>query len=93
MSVLKECATQQKIVMDDVLDLSKIDANKVELDEKVFNPKHMIEYVIAMFSPRYGIKKLTKETDLKAADDYIKADEYRLRQVLINLIRTQSNLP
>jgi signal transduction histidine kinase/ActR/RegA family two-component response regulator len=85
-SILQECASQQKVIMDEVLDLSKIDAKKVELDEKVFNPKYVIEHVIAMFSPRYRSKNLIRQDNLQKADEFVKADEYRLRQVLINLI-------
>jgi signal transduction histidine kinase len=73
-------------LINDVLDLSKIEAGKMELRCESFAPTDMIEEVLTTIEPlarkRNNTLKVSMSTDL--AEIY--ADRVKLRQVLINLL-------
>jgi len=74
-------------VINDVLEMSKIEAGHFRLNTQLFNFTHSIKTVIDMMKARAREKGLELHyqqiTDLP---EYIEGDEPRLRQVLINLI-------
>ena len=74
-------------IINDVLDLSRIEAGQMELEVADFDAQTLIEEVVASLSPRAqekGIELTARfEDDLPAA---LRGDPSRLRQVLFNLI-------
>lgn len=82
---LSVCATQQKVIVDDVLDLSKLENNKLTLQAEPFNPRQAILNAAKMFHLPLSQKKLTLAFEL-AEDFYIKSDLGRFTQVVINLL-------
>lgn len=73
-------------LINDILDLSKVEAGKQELDVSDVNLKHVLESSLAMFrekSLKHGIK-LTLDTD--GIPLSIAADERKLKQILYNLL-------
>jgi signal transduction histidine kinase/ActR/RegA family two-component response regulator len=76
-------------VINDVLDLSKIEADRLELNEGSFDLEKCINDVLKITRP--NIAKLERNITLKAVFEqkpakYIVGDEARLKQVLVNLI-------
>jgi len=76
-------------IIEDVLDISKIEADKLVLDEKGFDLRAAIKSVIDITSPR--INALSKHLSLNYTIDpnvarHVIADENRLKQVLVNLV-------
>jgi signal transduction histidine kinase/DNA-binding response OmpR family regulator len=74
-------------ISNDILDLSKIDAGKLDLELIAYDPVQTLEDVIELFAVRASAKSLVLETDV-APDvprDLI-GDPGRLRQVLSNLL-------
>jgi two-component system, sensor histidine kinase len=74
-------------ILNDILDLSKIDAGKLDLESIAFDPVQALNDVIALSGPRASAKGLVLGADV-APDvprDVI-GDPGRLRQVLSNLI-------
>jgi CheY-like chemotaxis protein len=74
-------------VISDILDLSRIEAGKVEIRREEFNLARTLDVVLETFREevrRKGIS-LYYEFSLAAAADYV-GDETRLRQVLFNLV-------
>jgi len=74
-------------VINDVLDFSKIESGKLELDPHDFNLQQCIEEVMDMFAVKAG--QLGLELVYHIADNVplqLLADSMRLKQVLINLI-------
>ena len=74
-------------IINDILDLSKIEAGKIELEEEDFNLHHILENVAEMMSVRAFKKGL--EFPLRIAPNVpscLKGDSSRLRQILINFI-------
>ncbi len=75
------------MLINDVLDMSKIEAGRMELNPVTFNFAGLLRDVAAMFQDRARAKALgfdvVQESDLP---EYVLADERRIRQVLINLL-------
>jgi PAS domain S-box-containing protein len=74
-------------MINDILDLSKIEAGQIELDEHPFNLAAMLEEISMMIHSRAGEKGLTFTLETEAIGfPYLKADASKLRQILINLL-------
>lgn len=74
-------------LINDILDLSKIEAGRVELQPEVLNLHEMLLGLGEMFSLRAAQKGLTVVFDLAAdVPAVIHADAGKLRQILINLL-------
>jgi signal transduction histidine kinase/ActR/RegA family two-component response regulator len=89
MQSLRSSSTHLLEIVNDVLDISKIEADKLELLEGPCNLQAIVKNVIAISSPR--ISALQKEIQISTAIDSqveaeIIADESRIKQVLVNLI-------
>ncbi|MFY9260764.1 MAG: ATP-binding protein [Gallionella sp.] len=74
-------------LINDVLDMAKIEAGRVEIATAAFDLGGMMRDVIDMMSVRAHEKGLYLHIDQSSRfPRYIKSDEARLRQILINLI-------
>jgi two-component system, sensor histidine kinase len=76
-------------IIEDILDISKIEADKLMLNEKSFNLRDAVKSVIDITSPK--VNALSKHLFLKFhIDENIAArvigDENRLKQILVNLV-------
>jgi signal transduction histidine kinase/ActR/RegA family two-component response regulator len=74
-------------LINDILDLSRVEAERLELVMGEFDPRRLVEDVVASIAPRAHDKGLALgvrfESELPAV---LLGDEGRLRQVLFNLI-------
>lgn len=84
--IIKNSADNLMVILNDVLDLSKLEAGKMELKNTVFNIHHSSKKIKGLFNP-LAIKKNLAFNTLYDNDvpDYIKADENRMMQILSNL--------
>ncbi len=74
-------------LINDILDLSKIEAGKMELDIDEFDLKAMIRNLTQLFQFRTAEKDISFECHLLTdLPDYVQGDEIKLRQILINLL-------
>ena len=74
-------------LINDVLDLSRIESGKIELEPEVFDLHKLCLSLGEMFSLQAEQKELTMGFDLGAdVPRYIRADAGKLRQVLTNLL-------
>ncbi|MGB5177715.1 MAG: PAS domain S-box protein, partial [Gammaproteobacteria bacterium] len=73
-------------LIDDILDLSKIEAGAMELDSRDFDLGDLTEDVSGMFAMRCEQKGLTWREDVHIGERAVRADDRKLRQVLINLL-------
>ncbi len=74
-------------IINDILDLSKIEAGKVELEEEPFNLEQKINELKRTFQPKANEKKIELITIItKDVPAYVKGDQFRLNQILLNLI-------
>jgi PAS domain S-box-containing protein len=72
-------------LINDVLDLSKIEAGRLELRREVFDVATAVEEVLASIRPRGEAKVLSMETQI-AVNGAIFADRLRFKQILLNLL-------
>ncbi len=74
-------------LINDMLDVSRIEAGRFELVEKVFEPRALVAQVRAMLLPMAAAKSLGFEVSIAAeVPDRLMGDEARLRQVFVNLV-------
>jgi CHASE2 domain-containing sensor protein/CheY-like chemotaxis protein len=86
-NIIQECGSHLLTLINDILDLSKIEARKLELHNNSFHFCSFLTGIIEMCRIRGEQKNITFLANLDAQLPLaIQADEKRLRQVLINLI-------
>lgn len=74
-------------LLNDILDLSKVEAGKMELSNSIFDPRKLIQESANLFTQSAQEKGLKLEVEWKGTPDTCyKADATRLRQMLSNLI-------
>ncbi|MDJ1169280.1 ATP-binding protein [Roseofilum sp. BLCC_M154] len=74
-------------LINEVLEMSKIEAGHQQLNANDFDLKHLVETVQELFALRARLKAIALEIDLDPSlPSYIRTDEGKLRQVLINLL-------
>jgi signal transduction histidine kinase/DNA-binding NarL/FixJ family response regulator len=84
---VKESARALLSVIDDILDISKLEAGKVELELSDFQLGDMIRAAVGLMRPCALEKGLNLTCTIHpAADRRVHGDPFRLRQVLLNLI-------
>ena len=74
-------------LINDVLDMSRIEAGRTQIDRATFNLPKLLDDLTSMFRLRAKSKGLQFEVQLDGeAVPYVLADEGKLRQALINLL-------
>ncbi|MDM8530916.1 PAS domain S-box protein [Anaerolineales bacterium HSG25] len=74
-------------LINDILDLSKIEAERMELEPYEFQFLDFLTNIIEMIKVRVQQKRLTfKYNILPDVPQYVYADEKRIRQILLNLL-------
>jgi signal transduction histidine kinase len=74
-------------IIDSILDLSKIEAGKLQLEALDFSPAEVLHDVLKLVSGRARSKGLTVTADVSdEAHGHLRGDPVRLRQVLLNLV-------
>lgn len=83
----KESAKSLLAILDDILNLSKLEAGQIELESVNFSPAQVLENVASMFRPQMEDKGLELSLDLPPdLPQWVKGDPTRWRQILTNLI-------
>ncbi|HEY9695576.1 MAG TPA: AAA family ATPase [Oculatellaceae cyanobacterium] len=86
-NIINSCGEHLLTLINDVLDLSKIEAGKMELYPTEFHLGQFLESITEICNIRAeekGISLIYKPTT--ALPTYVSADEKRLRQIIINLL-------
>ncbi len=73
-------------LLSDILDLSKVEAGKMELERGSFSVREALEYGISMTRERATRHGLGLGLDVAADVDVVEGDELRFKQVVINLL-------
>jgi len=81
------CGETLLSVINDILDYSKIDSGKMELEQQVFDLRHCIESVLGLFYEKAAQAGLRLVYHIAwQVPERIVGDALRLRQVLMNLV-------
>ena len=73
-------------LLNDILDLSKVEAGKVELERMVFTPVSLLGEVRYLFADQVQRKLLTLQVDWQGSAQRYVGDVVRIRQMLSNLL-------
>jgi CheY-like chemotaxis protein len=73
-------------LLDDVLDLSKLEAGQVSVESIDFDCVALAEEVVRLFRPRAESKGLSIGVDAQEESIVVRTDPTRVRQVLMNLV-------
>ena len=75
------------VIVNDLLDLTRIEAGKVDLEQATFNPQLLLEEVLRVHRPRAERKGIELRAELDAAlPEHLHGVPQRLKQVLHNLV-------
>ena len=85
-SVLNSAAQNLLRLINDVLDISKIEAGKLELEELPFDLHSLLEDCVKIMSYKASEKGLVLEMNNQCDQAVFLGDALRVRQVLINLL-------
>lgn len=73
-------------LINDILELARLDSGKFELQETKFDPIEIIENVVYSFAEQANSKGVTIDSDFEFGGKFLFADERRFQQILINLL-------
>ncbi|SDG81771.1 PAS domain-containing hybrid sensor histidine kinase/response regulator [Psychroflexus sediminis] len=74
-------------IINDILDLSKIESGNFQLEKKLFSPAKVLKSVCKMQSEKASEKNIRLEEDIDdSVPEMVLGDEYRLTQIIINLV-------
>ena len=74
-------------LINDILDLSKIEAGRMVLDLRPVNPRSIFDDIINIFKTKCEKKQIAFETEVAAdLNESLILDETRLRQILFNIV-------
>jgi len=85
-ATLQECGTSLLALINDILDLAKIDAGKLTLEQRPYNLYALLDSVINLFSPKAAEAGLTVQWQRPAGNAWLLGDATRLRQITSNLL-------
>lgn len=83
----RESAESLLSIIDDILDYSKLEEGRIELEQVDFNPEQVIDGVVSLLSSKAADVGLTLTTEgIDELPTWLRGDPTRVRQILFNLI-------
>ncbi|MDR0467416.1 MAG: nitrate- and nitrite sensing domain-containing protein [Campylobacteraceae bacterium] len=87
LEVIEKSSENLLDIINNVLDLSKIESNKVEIDEIPFLPIPEFENAIEVYGPKATEKNIQLTSYIHPGlTDYLKGDITKIKEVIINLL-------
>ena len=86
LKIINSSANTLLRIINDVLDLSKLDAGDFVIERNEFNPNEVFFDIVSLFKAKVKEKNINYIIDIDTLPKCIKSDEHRLKQVLANLI-------
>jgi len=74
------------LLINDVLDLSKVEAGKMELELVEFDLRQLLKKSFMFISEKAAKQGITLLTEIKEGVEIIRADERKVKQVVFNLV-------
>ena len=74
-------------IVNGILDISKIEANKIEIIEKEYNPREVFQSLVKLITPRIHEKPI--EFKIHISEDLpgvLKGDMSKIKQIILNLL-------
>lgn len=87
LTIVHNLAGQLLTIIDDILDISKIEANRMVMEEIPFSLRGTIFNALKSLASRANERKLNLAYDVDhSVPDYVVGDSFRLRQIILNLV-------
>ncbi len=87
LTIAKNSADSLLVILNDILDLSKIEAGKISFESINFNLKELTNEVVKLLKQRATDKNITLDMTYRSnAGKYFRGDPTRIRQTIINLL-------
>ncbi|MEA3289902.1 MAG: ATP-binding protein [Campylobacterota bacterium] len=84
---IEESGKNLLLIIEDILDLSKIENNKLEIEKVDFDTQKEFKSIIDIFNARASEKNIVITLNIeKSVPQYIKSDPLRLKQIVANLL-------
>ena len=85
---IEESANHLLVLVNDILDISRIEANAIELDASPFSLQHLFDKVESLMGQQVRGKQLALNIDLpdSLARAWIVGDQLRIAQILVNFL-------
>lgn len=84
--VVQTAGKSMKAIVDDLLDVAKIETGKVSLETAPVELRKLLDEVCLLWSDEIEQKGIKFTQDVGNCPDWVIADEQRLRQILFNLL-------
>jgi len=74
-------------IINNILDLSKVESNKIEIDEILFSPLDEFENAVEVYGPKAAEKNIHLSFFIDPSlNNYLKGDSTKVKEVIINLM-------
>jgi len=83
---IQESANHLLSIINDILDLSKIEAGKIELEHINFHIEAVFEHVLSLLKHHAEQKKIQLLVEKGDIPDWLNGDQMRIRQALLNYV-------
>lgn len=87
LNIIRQSGDDLLMILNDILDISKVEAGEMVLEERDFDLKSMLLRCKALWLPRAQQKNLSLELDADLPPNlYLRGDEHRIMQIVSNLV-------
>lgn len=84
--IIKQNSNQLLSIINDLVDISKIEAGQIDLEEDEMNPEELTQSIADFYYQKAKEKDIVFKVVNKSKDVHLIADETKIRQILTNLI-------
>lgn len=85
-NIINKCGNDLLVLINDILDISKLEAGEIKLNCENFNFKIFIDGIIHLFENMANEKDIKLDCKVDDSLEYIYNDEVRIKQIIINLL-------
>ena len=86
LSIINNCGNDLLFLINDVLDVSKLEAGEIQLVNETLNFKTIMDNIYEMFNPQMEMKDTKFVYECESDIGYVYSDEQRIKQVVKNLL-------
>ncbi len=86
LSIIKNCGNSLTEILNDILELSSIEAGSFTIENQQFSPSKVIQDCMNMFSYPASQNRTILKVGINTLPEYVYGDPKKLKQILFNLI-------